>query len=740
MFKKTLIYTLFFISFNTLVFSDTPELLITPNYDQYTRLSSGLSGTNITIINSNDLKANQNENLPQILENYSGIEFRRLYGGVDGTNSSIDMRGFGEASKSNSLILINGIRLNDIDMSNVNFANIPIESIERIEIIRGNAGGTLYGSGAVGGTVNIVTKNEIPNNKIGFSLGSYDRHKSNFSFGTKINNNSSINLSGSVLRSDTYRDAAEFSNENIVLNYQNKIEDLVFNIDIFSSSRDQDLPGPRVKGGAVYNYHYCNRYEDSKTAKHIGGNYDANGNNCNTTQRDDYSNYENNRINASIEYKLDVESKLYLNLGYKKKQDKAFLAANQNTTDTPNNGDRYLNTEIDGNLFNFRYENRSPRSDYSNVFTVGADHGHSFYNSKRHRKETERVGHIYYADLKSQALYFQNTTLLNEASLSISFGARYEITDFGGNNTVDRNVLGFVNTWDSTELAMYSKQTSNDAFNLGFEKEINKFASIYGNYAESFRVPNIDERIKATTSGSFELKDQTSDSFDVGFILSNTNYNLNASYYQIKTLNEIQYNQSVNTNLDPIEREGVDLMFEYQIDNKQKVMASFNYVNAEFTSGTLTPGTGGDDFCFYDNTTYCSNSSTWKNLMGGGTTYDLTGKKVPLVSPISYSINYANEVIDNTTLNIIMKYSDEKYVSNDQENIEPKIPDYYLVDTYLSSESENSIFTVGINNFFNKKIYDFAVSSTFHDDNHYGLQNVYPLPDRNVFIDYTYTF
>ena len=740
MFKKTLIYTLFFISFNTLVFSDTPELLIKPNYDQYTRLSSGLSGTNITIIDSNDLKANQNENLPQILENYSGIEFRRLYGGVDGTNSSIDMRGFGEASKSNSLILINGIRLNDIDMSNVNFANIPIESIERIEIIRGNAGGTLYGSGAVGGTVNIVTKNEIPNNKIGFSLGSYDRHKSNFSFGTKINNNSSINLSGSVLRSDTYRDAAEFSNENIVLNYQNKIEDLVFNIDIFSSSRDQDLPGPRVKGGAVYNYHYCNRYEDSKTAKHIGGNYDTNGNNCNTTQRDDYSNYENNRINASIEYKLDVESKLYLNLGYKKKQDKAFLAANQNTTDTPNNGDRYLNTEIDGNLFNFRYENRSPRSDYSNVFTVGADHGHSFYNSKRHRKETERVGHIYYADLKSQALYFQNTTLLNEASLSISFGARYEITDFGGNNTVDRNVLGFVNTWDSTELAMYSKQTSNDAFNLGFEKEINKFASIYGNYAESFRVPNIDERIKATTSGSFELKDQTSDSFDVGFILSNTNYNLNASYYQIKTLNEIQYNQSVNTNLDPIEREGVDLMFEYQIDNKQKVMASFNYVNAEFTSGTLTPGTGGDDFCFYDNTTYCSNSSTWKNLMGGGTTYDLTGKKVPLVSPISYSINYANEIIDNTSLNIIMKYSDEKYVSNDQENIEPKIPDYYLVDTYLSSKAENSIFTVGINNLFNKKIYDFAVSSTFHDDNHYGLQNVYPLPDRNVFIDYTYTF
>ena len=138
-----------------------------------------------------------------------------------------------------------------------------------------------------------------------------------FSFGTKINNNSSINLSGSVLRSDTYRDAAEFSNENIVLNYQNKFEDLVFNIDIFSSSRDQDLPGPRVKGGAVYNYHFVIVMKIVKqqnilevimmlmeiiviplkemtiqTMKTIGLMH--------------------------IEYKLDVESKLYLNLGYKK--------------------------------------------------------------------------------------------------------------------------------------------------------------------------------------------------------------------------------------------------------------------------------------------------------------------------------------------------------------------------------------------------------------------------------------
>ena len=70
------------------------------------------------------------------------------------------------------------------------------------------------------------------------------------------------------------------------LNIKNTIDQTKFNLDLFSSYREQDLPGPRVKGGAVYNYHFCNRYEDSKTAKHIGGSFAANGDTCNTDHED----------------------------------------------------------------------------------------------------------------------------------------------------------------------------------------------------------------------------------------------------------------------------------------------------------------------------------------------------------------------------------------------------------------------------------------------------------------------
>ena len=173
-------------------FADLPEILIKPNNEQYTRLSAGLAGSNISIIDEAILKENYNKNLPQILEMYSGVEIRRLYDGVEGTNSSIDMRGFGEASKSNVLILVNGNRLNEIDMANISFSHIPITSIERIEIVRGGSAATIYGSGAVGGSINVITKNDIIEDTVNLSIGSYNARKIDFNTGSKIDENSAI--------------------------------------------------------------------------------------------------------------------------------------------------------------------------------------------------------------------------------------------------------------------------------------------------------------------------------------------------------------------------------------------------------------------------------------------------------------------------------------------------------------------------------------------------------------------
>ena len=89
------------------------------------------------------------------------MQLTSLFGGVNGVKTSVDLRGFGAFATSNTLVLINGRRLNDIDMAGVDFSTIPRDSIERIEITRGNSGAVLYGDNAVGGVINIVLKNGV---------------------------------------------------------------------------------------------------------------------------------------------------------------------------------------------------------------------------------------------------------------------------------------------------------------------------------------------------------------------------------------------------------------------------------------------------------------------------------------------------------------------------------------------------------------------------------------------------
>jgi outer membrane receptor for ferrienterochelin and colicins len=84
---------------------------------------------------------------------FPGIDFRNLSAGSGG--SSIQMNGFGNKYL---LILVDGERLNPGDTKdNVDLSRINTENIERIEIVRG-ASSALYGSDAIGGVINIITK------------------------------------------------------------------------------------------------------------------------------------------------------------------------------------------------------------------------------------------------------------------------------------------------------------------------------------------------------------------------------------------------------------------------------------------------------------------------------------------------------------------------------------------------------------------------------------------------------
>jgi iron complex outermembrane receptor protein len=71
--------------------------------------------------------------------------------------STIDIRGYGEAAASNVLFLIDGRRINNVDITGADLAQIPVEAIERIEIYRGPAT-VMFGDNAAAGAINIILR------------------------------------------------------------------------------------------------------------------------------------------------------------------------------------------------------------------------------------------------------------------------------------------------------------------------------------------------------------------------------------------------------------------------------------------------------------------------------------------------------------------------------------------------------------------------------------------------------
>ena len=99
--------------------------------------------------------------VPELLMQFPGIHVRDNSGSP---NQQVDMRGFGIFGDQNTLILLDGQRISENEQTTVNWAAIPLSAIERIEIMRGS-GAVLYGAGATGGTINIITKAPVQDRK-----------------------------------------------------------------------------------------------------------------------------------------------------------------------------------------------------------------------------------------------------------------------------------------------------------------------------------------------------------------------------------------------------------------------------------------------------------------------------------------------------------------------------------------------------------------------------------------------
>ena len=128
----------------------------------------------IKVITRDQIENSTSNNIPEVLSQIGGLDVRNTSGNPLGLDATVDMGGYGATANSTTLILVDGQRLNPIDSGTVNWESVPIDSIERIEILQGGAS-VQYGNGAVGGVINIITNGGAKSlNQASVAYGSYN--------------------------------------------------------------------------------------------------------------------------------------------------------------------------------------------------------------------------------------------------------------------------------------------------------------------------------------------------------------------------------------------------------------------------------------------------------------------------------------------------------------------------------------------------------------------------------------
>ncbi len=166
----------------------------------------------ITIISREEIARSGARNLAEVLRGRGSVQVIDSFG--DGSRTTVGMRGFGESANANTLIMVDGRRLNNIDISDPDLNSISLKDVERVEIIHGSAG-TLFGDQAVGGVINVITRTPERLQAFGEARrGSYDAYELRTGVTQRLENGFSYRASIEKRDSENYRDSNELDYEN----------------------------------------------------------------------------------------------------------------------------------------------------------------------------------------------------------------------------------------------------------------------------------------------------------------------------------------------------------------------------------------------------------------------------------------------------------------------------------------------------------------------------------------------
>ena len=655
---------------------------------------------NVLVITREEIAESTSNNIPDILSQIGGLNVRNTNGGQLNLGATIDMGGYGVTANSTTLILVDGQKINPIDSSSVSWESIPLDSINRIEILHGGAS-VQYGNGAIGGVINIITnggKRDL--NQVSTSYGSFNTLVNNAIFRNTLEQ-TTLQLSANTSNSNGWRQNSSANAYAFDAKVTQALggKDNVY-ADVFYSYSNQQNPG-----GVVGQVGQGN--PQSAKFNNIGSGTGAN----------------NTGIRAGLAKELGSTFNLEVDGFYSNKN--TFFNQPYYSTEASGIGDYpYISpsfTKFQGWQGNF-----TPRikGDFGSFGTSIL--GYEFNKASQSSSNTysavmnQTAANVYppgpwgvaslplqgaaNASLYNQSVYFiQKLPITN--GIELNGGYRYQTQSATASGT---------DIWNgaANDSQTYSANAGDVALNFRYLEG----QRIYIKWNQSYRFPNIDEFWGWSKNGGGStfggiLKPQTAQTYELGGNWQVLKSNLTASIFSSVSQNEIMYNPSTFINSNS----------PYDI-NRNGVI--FNALTA--LTPQLSVGAGGTvQHAFYASGPYQNQSipQVPNLLLNARATYTLTS---------NWSVGGVVNYVGNQHYDASPVYY----------NSLATMPSYTVADIYTNYKFGNWDARLTIKNVGNAQYssyggYGFVTGPNSNNANNYFY---YPNDPRSVFVSAKYSF
>jgi iron complex outermembrane receptor protein len=534
-------------SFSLPVFSVTettateiPAVVVSAARTEQSTLTTPAS---ITVITRKQIENSGARHVIEVLRGQGGVQINDFFG--DGSRATVDMRGFGESAGSNTLVLVDGRRLNNPDIGSPDLNSIVLEDVERIEIAQGSAG-VLFGDQAVGGVINIITRKPgALRHSLKLSAGSYNTVDFHAMTSQALDNGVNYRVSLDLRESDNYRD----HNESSYLNGFGKLGYDYSSGSVFAEVQyiDNDLNTP----GALF-------------ASEVA----ADRTQANPSFATDYSNSETTvgriglvqELSSNWSFEGEVTSR---------KTDGDFRISFAGGAPSTDNFTQ--NRKIQE--FTPRFVGFIPALN-NTMLTIGADAVESEY-------ELSTSFGDQFNDQSQRSLYAQAIIPVNIVDITV--GVRHASVD---NDLRDAGAFAVYPTGVKIEDDV-------TVGTLGLAIKANENWRVLLRADQNYRFAKVDEFLQPAFTPAFtpvELKTQEGLSLETGVEWSQGSNTAKFIIYNLKLENEIAFDPAnfANINLDDTERKGLISSGYWKATQRLGFSASYTYTDAEVTSGFAT--------------------------------------------------------------------------------------------------------------------------------------------------------